>query len=129
MLSPVVCLERMNHCQSGIQSDDIRISFFDQADIERRLREHAGGRGLAIDFRQTNAEAELVDFMRATAQICAMTGVSPGDGKPGYLDYLPRAWRLLNGDLAHPAMAPVRDWFDRNIPMDKRVAPRPEAQT
>ena len=51
------------------------------------------------------------------------------DGKPGYLDYLPRAWRLLNGDLAHPAMAPVRDWFDRNIPMDKRVAPRPEAQT
>lgn len=51
------------------------------------------------------------------------------DGKPGYLDYLPRAWRLLNGDLAHPAMAPVRDWFDRNIPPESRVAPRPEAQT
>lgn len=46
------------------------------------------------------------------------------DGKPGYLDYLPRAWRLLNGDLAHPAMASVRAWFDRHIPPEMRVAPR-----
>ncbi|KRS13485.1 histidine triad protein [Roseovarius atlanticus] len=35
-------------------------------------------------FAAEASEAELVDFMRVTAQVCAMTGVSPGDGNPGY---------------------------------------------
>ncbi|MBY5986916.1 histidine triad nucleotide-binding protein [Roseovarius atlanticus] len=35
-------------------------------------------------FAAEASEAELVDFMRVTARVCAMTGVSPGDGKPGY---------------------------------------------
>jgi len=35
-------------------------------------------------FAATASDAEIVDFMRATAQICAMTGVSPGDGHTGF---------------------------------------------
>ena len=42
------------------------------------------------------------------------------DGKPRYLDYLPRVWRYLERDLAQPALAPVRAWFDANIPADRR---------
>lgn len=42
------------------------------------------------------------------------------DGKPRYLTYLPRMWSLLERDLAHPALAPVADWFAANIPADKR---------
>ncbi|MFC3441471.1 aminoglycoside phosphotransferase family protein [Sphingobium rhizovicinum] len=42
------------------------------------------------------------------------------DGKPRYLSYLPRMWGLLERDLAHPALAPVADWFAANIPADKR---------
>jgi len=42
------------------------------------------------------------------------------DGKPRYLDFLPRMWGLLERDLAHPALAPVRTWFDANIPPAKR---------
>ena len=42
------------------------------------------------------------------------------DGKPRYLSYLPRMWGLLERDLAHPALAPVADWFAANIPTDKR---------
>lgn len=42
------------------------------------------------------------------------------DGKPRYLSYLPRMWSLLERDLAHPALAPVADWFAANIPADKR---------
>lgn len=38
------------------------------------------------------------------------------DGKPRYLDYLPRVWRLIAGDLAHPALAPVAEWMDRFVP-------------
>ncbi|MEP6785394.1 MAG: phosphotransferase [Sphingomonadales bacterium] len=42
------------------------------------------------------------------------------DGKPRYLDFLPRVWGYLERDLAHPALAEVSDWFDANIPADKR---------
>lgn len=38
------------------------------------------------------------------------------DGKPRYLDFLPRMWGLLERDLAHPALAPVAAWFDAHIP-------------
>jgi hypothetical protein len=32
-------------------------------------------------------------------------------------------WRYLNADLEHPALAPVKAWFDANIPPDKRGDP------
>lgn len=44
------------------------------------------------------------------------------DGKPRYLDYIPRVWALMERDLAHPAMAPVAHWFDGNIPAEIRAA-------
>jgi N-acetylmuramate 1-kinase len=42
------------------------------------------------------------------------------DGKPRYLDFLPRVWGYLERDLTHPALAEVAAWFDANIPADKR---------
>ena len=44
------------------------------------------------------------------------------DGKPRYLDMIPRVWALLERDLAHPALAPVARWFAANIPVDIRQA-------
>jgi aminoglycoside/choline kinase family phosphotransferase len=44
------------------------------------------------------------------------------DGKPRYLDYIPRVWALLQRDLAHPALAPVAEWFAANIPAELREA-------
>lgn len=46
------------------------------------------------------------------------------DSKPRYLSYLPRVWNYLNRDLAHPALAPVRAWYDRTIPLEQRGAPK-----
>jgi N-acetylmuramate 1-kinase len=43
------------------------------------------------------------------------------DGRPGYLGHLPRVWRLLEARLAHPALAPVRLWFDRHLPPAARA--------
>jgi N-acetylmuramate 1-kinase len=50
------------------------------------------------------------------------------DGKPRYLAYLPRMWRLLERDLAHPALAPVADWFAANIPAEARGSLRTGTQ-
>lgn len=43
------------------------------------------------------------------------------DNKPYYRQFQPRMWGLLERDLAHPSLAPVRQWFDVNIPADKRA--------
>ena len=43
------------------------------------------------------------------------------DGKPRYLDYIPRVWAAMERDLEHPALAPVAAWFDANIPADVRA--------
>jgi aminoglycoside/choline kinase family phosphotransferase len=45
------------------------------------------------------------------------------DGKPHYLPHIPRVWRLLGAALTHPALAPVRDWFDAHVPPAQRIAP------
>ncbi len=42
------------------------------------------------------------------------------DGKPRYLDFIPRVWDALERDLAHPALAPVAGWFAVNIPQHMR---------
>jgi N-acetylmuramate 1-kinase len=44
------------------------------------------------------------------------------DGKPRYLAYQPRVWGYLERDLAHPALAPVKAWFDAYVPPEKRGA-------
>ena len=43
------------------------------------------------------------------------------DGKPHYRSFQPRMWGLLERDLAHPALVPVRQWFDANVPASKRA--------
>jgi aminoglycoside/choline kinase family phosphotransferase len=44
------------------------------------------------------------------------------DGKPRYLAFQPRMWTYLERDLAHPALAPVKAWFDAHVPTAKRAA-------
>ena len=47
------------------------------------------------------------------------------DGKPHYLKFMPRVWSLLERNLAHPALAPLRTWFDRHVPPPLRHQPLP----
>lgn len=44
------------------------------------------------------------------------------DGKPGYRRFQPRMWGLLERDLQAPHLAPVKEWFDRNVPASARAA-------
>ncbi len=45
------------------------------------------------------------------------------DGKPRYPALCPRVWRYLDRDLSHPALKPVAEWFDANIPAHLRGDP------
>ncbi len=43
------------------------------------------------------------------------------DGKPRYRAFLPRMWRLLDRNLAHPDLADLKAWFDRHVPASVRA--------
>jgi len=45
------------------------------------------------------------------------------DGKPRYAGLCPRVWAYLERDLAQPVLAPVKRWFDANIPAERRGDP------
>ncbi len=78
--------------------------------------------------RESGAGADFLgDYARLGAQRNAkIVGIFvrlwKRDGKPRYLDLIPRVWGLLERDLAHPALAPVAQWFDANIPAELRRA-------
>jgi aminoglycoside/choline kinase family phosphotransferase len=71
----------------------------------------------AADF---DAAYAVLGAQRNAKIIGIFTRLWKRDGKPRYVSYLPRMWGLLERDLAHPALAPVADWFAANIPADKR---------
>ena len=42
------------------------------------------------------------------------------DGKAGYQRFMPRVWFLIERTIAHPALAPVADWYQRYLPPEDR---------
>ena len=52
------------------------------------------------------------------------TRLARRDGKPQYLGHIPRVWRLIEEELRHPALAPLKAWLARHIPPAERQAPR-----
>jgi len=71
------------------------------------------------------AEAFLADY-RALAALNAVRILFifarqvAGFGRPRYRELMPRVWRYLERDLADPALAGLRAWFDREIPPEQR---------
>jgi hypothetical protein len=59
---------------------------------------------------------------RNTRILGVFTRLWKRDDKPHYTSFQPRMWGLLERDLRHPALAPVCEWFDTNVPRDKRAA-------
>ena len=80
------------------------------------------GKDAAEEFRGHYA---ILGAQRNTKIIGIFTRLFVRDGKERYLDFLPRMWRLLEKDLRHPALEPMTEWFDRNIPGEVRNRPIP----
>jgi aminoglycoside/choline kinase family phosphotransferase len=76
-----------------------------------------------LDRDALKAAYAVLGAQRNAKIIGIFTRLLRRDGKPQYLKHIPRVWRLLEGDLAHPALAPVREWFDKHVPKSQRIAP------
>ena len=80
-----------------------------------------------IDREAFEASYAILAAQRSTKILGIFTRLAHRDGKPGYLRHTARLWRWLEGDLRHPALAPVKAWFDREVPADLRREPPAEA--
>ncbi|OQW45802.1 MAG: aminoglycoside phosphotransferase [Proteobacteria bacterium SG_bin6] len=65
----------------------------------------------------------ILGAQRNTRIIGVFTRLWKRDGKPRYPALCPRVWRYLERDLAHPALAPVKVWFDAHLPARLRGDP------
>ena len=74
------------------------------------LDETAFRRDMAVMAAQRNAKIAGI-FARLHVR----------DGKARYLALLPRVWGHLARDLAHPALADLRAWYDQVIPPHRRT--------
>ena len=95
-------------------------------DLESAMFDRYCRAAATIDASAFNPELFLADYARLGAQrnakiIGIFVRLWKRDGKPRYLDLIPRVWAHLERDLAHPALAPVKAWFDANIPAEYRA--------
>jgi len=81
----------------------------------------------AVARERFDAAYALAGAQRNTRIIGVFGRLWLRDRKPGYLALMPRVWRHLENDLAHPALEGVRRWFDTQVPSDwRRAAPTPD---
>ena len=87
-----------------------------KAQYLRRMREA----GHPVDEEAHGAEAAVMAAQRNAKIAGIFTRLHKRDGKPRYLSYLPRVWGYLERDLQHPALKPLKLWYDRKIPAEAR---------
>ncbi len=91
--------------------------------VEEMLARYLAAMGPDLDRAAFTASYAALGAQRNAKIVGIFTRLSRRDGKHGYLTHIPRVWRLLEGDLQHPALAPVRRWFDAEIPAELRRMP------
>jgi hypothetical protein len=106
---------------------------FDLASLLEDVRRHvpqALASAMIERYLKANRNLSPAEFRSAYAVSAAQrntriagvfTRLLKRDGKPSYQRFMPRVWELLEQDLAHPAMAIVKQWFDKHLsPAERR---------
>lgn len=61
------------------------------------------------------ANYALLGAQRNSKIIGIFARLAVRDGKPNYLNFLPRVWAHLERDLSHPLLASLKQWLDRHV--------------
>ncbi len=95
-------------------------------DARRDVSEELEAAMLARYLDRAETEGDFAgDYARLGAQrnakiVGIFTRLFKRDGKPRYLELIPRVWKAMERDLTHSALEPVAHWFDANIPTELR---------
>jgi aminoglycoside/choline kinase family phosphotransferase len=112
----------------GPRSFDL-VSLIDDArrDVVPALGRHLMARYLAafpsLERAGFGAAYAASGAQRHTRILGTFTRLCRRDHKPAYLAFIPRVWRQLEAQLAHPELAPLASWFARYLPPEKRAVP------
>lgn len=82
-------------------------------------------RDASFDEAALRQDAAILAAQRNAKIIGIFARLWKRDGKPRYLAFLPRMWGYMRRDLAHPAMADLKRWFDDAVPQSWRGAIQP----
>ncbi|HEY5048996.1 MAG TPA: phosphotransferase [Rhizomicrobium sp.] len=99
-----------------------------QAAMTERYLNAVNADGPAVDPESYRAEMAVMAAQRNAKIAGIFSRLYKRDGRPRYLGYLPRVWGYLDRDLSHPALARLRQWYDRAIPEEARSAPAAKEQ-
>lgn len=80
----------------------------------------------ALDAQAFRSAYTVMAAQRHAKVLGIFTRLAQRDAKPGYLQHIPRLWRLLEGALEDPALRPVKAWFDETVPAGFRRTPAQE---
>lgn len=70
-----------------------------------------------FDAREFSRVFAILGAQRATKILGIFARLSKRDGKPIYLNHIPRVWRYLKRNLEHPHLAVLKSWYERNLPL------------
>ncbi len=89
-------------------------------DIETELLAHycraAAQSQPGFDEAQFRWAFAALGAQRNTKILGIFARLAKRDGKPRYLQHIPRIWRYLERDLAHPGLSSLEAWYDLHLP-------------
>ncbi len=87
------------------------------------LQTYMEGMGLSGPEREVFLrDYAILGAQRAAKILGIFARLANRDAKPAYLQHMPRVEEYLERNLRHPALAPVKKWFDCNLPLASRIA-------
>lgn len=87
---------------------------------EAMLERFCAATGVA-DPAGFRARYEVLGAQRNVKILGVFVRLRDRDGRQGYVERLPLVWQYLGRNFAHPALAPVKAWFDAHVPEDRRA--------
>ncbi|MGD8326096.1 MAG: phosphotransferase [Sphingomonadales bacterium] len=88
--------------------------------LEARLLDHFIRKSGIEDIEDFRTAYAILGAHRSLRIVGIFIRLWKRDGKPRYLEHLPRLWRYISRNLEHPALADLKQWYDIHIPQNVR---------
>ena len=97
----------------SVQSFSQKMTWTTKSKQAKELAMSGSGHMMNAEFAQAYA---ILGAQRATKILGIFARLSMRDGKPQYLQHMPRVSRYLARNLQHPSLAEVKAWFEKHMP-------------
>ncbi|HEU5017438.1 MAG TPA: tRNA (adenosine(37)-N6)-threonylcarbamoyltransferase complex ATPase subunit type 1 TsaE [Pseudolabrys sp.] len=97
---------------------DARVDIAEPLELKWLSRYMRSRRAAGADFdaRAFALAYATLAAQRASKILGIFARLDRRDSKPQYLRHMPRIWSYLQRSLAHPALAPLKAWYDAHVP-------------